>query len=82
MKLHGRDRVRTVADPFMGLGSTAVACARLGVNVIGSDLDETYLALAVERTQDVHAVALPVRGQAKMQKAQLKQPPLRRTGND
>ena len=30
-------------DPFTGLGSTAVACARLGVNFIGADIDETYL---------------------------------------
>jgi site-specific DNA-methyltransferase (adenine-specific) len=36
-------------DPFTGLGSTAVACARLGVSFIGSDLDETYLDAAVER---------------------------------
>ena len=37
-------------DPFTGLGSTAVACARLGVNFIGSEIDETYLDEAVERT--------------------------------
>ena len=37
-------------DPFTGLGSTAVACARLGVNFIGSDIDETYLKEAVQRT--------------------------------
>ena len=34
-------------DPFTGLGSTAVACARLGVNFIGADIDETYLKEAV-----------------------------------
>jgi DNA modification methylase len=38
-------------DPFTGLGSTAVACARLGVSFIGSDLDETYLDAAIERVQ-------------------------------
>ena len=37
-------------DPFTGLGSTAVACAKHDVNFIGSDIDETYLAEAVERT--------------------------------
>ena len=36
-------------DPFTGLGSTAVACARLGVNFVGSDIDEMYLTEAVER---------------------------------
>ena len=39
-------------DPFTGLGSTAVACARLGVNFIGVGIDETYLEEAVERTRD------------------------------
>ena len=82
LRLHGLDRIRLAMDPFMGLGSTAVACARLGLNVVGSDLDDAYLALAVERTQEVNAVTLPVRGQARMQKAALKERPLRKTGND
>ena len=38
-------------DPFTGLGSTAVACARLGVNFIGSDIDELYLTEAAERME-------------------------------
>ncbi len=38
-------------DPFTGLGSTAVACARLGVNFIGSDIDELYLEEAAERME-------------------------------
>jgi DNA modification methylase len=37
-------------DPFNGLGSTAVACARLGIaEFIGCDVDETYLEEAVAR---------------------------------
>jgi site-specific DNA-methyltransferase (adenine-specific) len=51
VKLHGRGRTTTVADPFMGLGSTAVACAGLGVSFIGIDLDEHYLREAVARTR-------------------------------
>ena len=39
-------------DPFTGLGSTAVACARLGVSFIGAELDEAYLDAAIERVQD------------------------------
>jgi site-specific DNA-methyltransferase (adenine-specific) len=50
LKLHGLSRIDTVMDPFTGLGSTAVACARHDVSFIGSDIDETYLAEAVERT--------------------------------
>jgi site-specific DNA-methyltransferase (adenine-specific) len=38
-------------DPFVGLGSSAVACARLDVNFIGADIDDTYLRQAVERTR-------------------------------
>ena len=53
LRLHGLDRVRTVADPFMGLGSTAVACAQLGVSFIGIEMDEGYLKEAVARTQAV-----------------------------
>jgi site-specific DNA-methyltransferase (adenine-specific) len=52
LRLHGLDRIRTVADPFMGLGSTAVACAQLGLNFIGVELDGGYLEDAVQRTKD------------------------------
>ena len=53
VRLHGLDRTRIVADPFMGLGSTAVACATLGVDFIGIELDEGYLQEAVARVQAV-----------------------------
>lgn len=81
LRLHGLERVTLAMDPFMGLGSTAVACARLGVNVIGTDLDEAYLELAVERTRAVTTVALPGRGEARMKKVDLKTRQLRRTSN-
>ena len=51
LRLHGIDRIRTVADPFTGLGSTAVACAQLGVDFVGIELDESYLQEAIERTK-------------------------------
>jgi site-specific DNA-methyltransferase (adenine-specific) len=51
LRLHGLDRARLVADPFLGLGSTAVACADLGVSFIGIEMDERYLGKAVERTR-------------------------------
>jgi site-specific DNA-methyltransferase (adenine-specific) len=73
LRLHGVSRIRTVMDPFTGLGSTAVACARLGVDFIGSDVDEAYLAEAVERTRlEGRARALPARGAARMRKADLR----------
>lgn len=51
LKLHGVDRVRLAVDPFLGLGSSAVACATLGVNFAGIELDEHYLKEAVARTR-------------------------------
>lgn len=39
LRLHGLDRIRTVADPFLGRGSTAVARVQLGVGFIGTELD-------------------------------------------
>jgi DNA modification methylase len=33
------------------LGSTAVACAQLGVSFVGIEMDEGYLQDAIERTR-------------------------------
>ena len=51
LRLHGLDRIQVVADPFLGLGSTAVACAQLGVSFVGIELDTGYLKEAVSRTR-------------------------------
>jgi site-specific DNA-methyltransferase (adenine-specific) len=52
LKLHGLARIQRAMDPFNGLGSTAVACARLGVaEFVGCDIDETYLEEAVVRVE-------------------------------
>jgi site-specific DNA-methyltransferase (adenine-specific) len=53
LRLHGLPRLRTVTDPFLGLGSTAVACAQLGVGFVGIEMDEGYLKEAVDRTRAV-----------------------------
>jgi site-specific DNA-methyltransferase (adenine-specific) len=83
LRLHGLDRIEVAMDPFNGLGSTAVACARLGVSYIGSDLDESYLKIAVARTEDaakstaiarpaaLPGASLPGPGAARMKKAGL-----------
>jgi site-specific DNA-methyltransferase (adenine-specific) len=49
LKLHGIPRIRVAVDPFLGLGSSAVACAALGVSFIGVELDEHYLKEAIAR---------------------------------
>jgi site-specific DNA-methyltransferase (adenine-specific) len=51
LRLHGLKHIKTVADPFLGLGSTAVACAQLGVSFIGIEMDKGYLKQAVDRTR-------------------------------
>jgi len=51
LRLHGVERLHTVADPFLGLGSTAVACAQLRIDFIGIEMDEAYLKEAVDRAK-------------------------------
>lgn len=46
--LHGQDRVRLALDPFLGIGSTARACASLGVNFLGYELSPEYFTAACE----------------------------------
>jgi site-specific DNA-methyltransferase (adenine-specific) len=51
LRLHGVERVRQVVDPFVGIGSSAVAAARLGLDFVGFDLDAGYLRVAAERVR-------------------------------
>jgi site-specific DNA-methyltransferase (adenine-specific) len=49
IKLHGVSRCRVVLDPFIGIGSTALASIRLGVSCIGFDIDKSYLETCKQR---------------------------------
>jgi site-specific DNA-methyltransferase (adenine-specific) len=49
IRLHGLERTHLVLDPFMGLGSTAAACSRLGVRCTGFEIDPDYRRYALER---------------------------------
>lgn len=40
-----------VLDPFMGSGTTGIACKNLNRNFIGMELDETYFNIAKERIE-------------------------------
>lgn len=40
---------QVVLDPFMGSGSTGVACRQLGRGFIGYELDPSYFAIAGKR---------------------------------
>ncbi len=41
--------VRTVLDPFMGSGTTLVACKRLGKSCVGIEREERYCEIAANR---------------------------------
>lgn len=43
----------TVLDPFMGSGTTGVACVNTGRNFIGIELDEGYFGIAKKRIEEV-----------------------------
>jgi site-specific DNA-methyltransferase (adenine-specific) len=49
IRLHGIGRAGTVLDPFLGLGSTAVAAVKLGLDFVGIEMDEYYLKEATRR---------------------------------
>lgn len=42
----------TVIDPFMGSGTTGVACARMGRKFIGVEIEERYFDIACKRVED------------------------------
>ena len=42
-------RPETILDPFMGSGTTGVACMNLGRRFIGIEIEERYFDIAVER---------------------------------
>ena len=43
---------RTILDPFMGSGTTLVACQKLGRQGIGIELDPDYFAIACKRVDE------------------------------
>ena len=43
-----------VLDPFMGSGTTGVACARLGRRFIGVEINENYFNIAVKRIEQAY----------------------------
>ena len=49
--LSGADCDATVLDPFMGSGTTGVACVKTGRRFIGIELDEKYCEIAAKRIQ-------------------------------
>ena len=52
IKLHAAPHVRTMLDPFLGIGNSAIAAQKCGAKkFIGFEIDNTYLAEAKRRLQ-------------------------------
>jgi len=50
----GTDDGEVVCDPFMGSGSTGVACRKIGRPFVGIEIDPEYVRLAEQRIGSVH----------------------------
>lgn len=50
-------KAQTILDPFMGSGTTGVACVQAGRSFIGIELDPTYFDLACKRIEQAYAQA-------------------------
>ncbi len=49
------DDVATVCDPFMGSGTTGVACARMGLQFVGIERERKYFDIACRRIEQAYA---------------------------
>lgn len=55
MLAHSTNPGDTVLDPFMGSGSTGVACALMGRKFIGIELDTAYFDMACRRIEEAYS---------------------------
>ena len=62
IELHGLERTRLVADPFLGIGMSGVAAAELGVDFVGFELDSEYYETACERIDAVKSAEVTPAG--------------------
>jgi site-specific DNA-methyltransferase (adenine-specific)/modification methylase len=46
---------KTILDPFMGSGTTGVACVKMNRSFIGIELDPDYFEIACQRIRDAYA---------------------------
>ena len=44
-----------ILDPFMGSGSTGVACAKMGKTFIGIEREQKYFDIACKRIEEAYA---------------------------
>lgn len=46
------DECQLICDPFMGSGTTGVACAKFGFDFIGIEIEEQYFNIACQRIEE------------------------------
>ncbi|MDQ4101625.1 MAG: site-specific DNA-methyltransferase, partial [Thermoproteota archaeon] len=51
IRLHGGAKL--VLDPFIGIGSTAVAAIRREISFVGFEIDKEYLDAAIDRSTQI-----------------------------
>lgn len=51
---HLPDDVNLILDPFMGSGTTGVACAEMGRKFIGIELEEEYFEISCKRIEEAY----------------------------
>ncbi len=49
-----KEGLETILDPFMGSGTTGVACVKLGRKFIGIEIDEGYFDIACKRVEEAY----------------------------
>ena len=68
---------RTILDPFMGSGTTGVACGIRGRKFIGIELEERYFDIACKRIEEAYKQPdMFIPSPAKAEDNSLKQPEL------
>jgi site-specific DNA-methyltransferase (adenine-specific) len=51
-----KNNLKTIFDPFIGSGTTAISCKSLGIDFVGCELDTDYCEIANKRLQNVQGV--------------------------
>jgi len=60
IRIHGADHTSHLLDPFLGIGTSAVAAYRMKIeNFTGFEIDQDYLSVALERLEDERNTLFP-----------------------
>jgi site-specific DNA-methyltransferase (adenine-specific) len=53
IKLHGNANAKLVVDPFVGIGSSAIASMKMNKSFVGFDIDNLYLDITIKRLESM-----------------------------